>query len=281
MQVPTRLQMFNSLIRRFNEDYTKMLCHYTLEQQIELTEHLLQSIEYIKQYQQSQNDQDWKLYAQHEKALLKNYRSELRHYTEAQFYQYFDFTMVLSTKDILPIEVYNDMEGTEQTLTANEANLFLSAASRYLSSTLQFLYLSDDKASQKYATLSGNDTFIVTDEADKEITKARQLLAIYYLLKASLGIEARDNHATSGIARLIHLLTGTKFTTLQNSDIYKKYLQMPNYKQDVQLIEDLVFIRPYFEMIGLESALKMIEDEKQRAIKALPYHQRNKYKDVS
>ena len=53
---------------------------------------------------------------------------------------------------------------------------------------------------------------------------------------------------------------------------------MPNYKTDSRLIEDLKFIRPYFVDLGLESAIKMVDEEIKRAIKELPYNERKKYK---
>jgi sulfur relay (sulfurtransferase) DsrC/TusE family protein len=273
--------LYNSLIKRFNEEYTIILNYYSTEQQIELTEHLIQAIEYVRQYQRSHDEQDWGKYANHEKALLKKYGNHLKYYIDARFYEYFDFDLVLSTKDILTSEAFNVMQDAkEQSLSAIEASLFLNTVQRYLSNSLQLLYLNCPPENDKLRTVNVYDTFSRIDEVDKNITKARQLLAIHYFLKASLGIEARDNHAASGIAKLIHLLTGTRFTTLQNSDIYKKYLQMPNYKSDGKLIEDLQFIRPYFTEIGLQSALKMIDEEMNRAMKELPYHQRKKYREM-
>jgi hypothetical protein len=146
-----------------------------------------------------------------------------------------------------------------------------------LSHARKLLYLHDKGDALPIITIE--ETTIITDEPDKDMTKARQLLAIYYFLKASLGIEGRDGSSTSGIARFIHLLTGTKFTTVQNSDIYKKYLQMPNYKKDSQLITDLKFIRPYFVDLALDSAVKMIDEEIKRAIKEMPFAERKKYRN--
>ena len=146
-----------------------------------------------------------------------------------------------------------------------------------LSHARKLLYLHDK--GDALPTITIEETTITADEPDKGMTKARQLLAIYYFLKASLGIEGRDSSSISGIARFIHLLTGTKFTTVQNSDIYKKYLQMPNYKKDNQLITDLKFIRPYFVDLGLDSAVKMIDEEINRAINELPFGERKKYKN--
>lgn len=227
------------------------------------------------------SDYKWKKYADAETELLKKYRSRLKAYTNIQFDKYFDFRLVLAHKFILTQEQFNSIKSAaEQSLSEEEIDLFLFDAKHLLSLSLHFLYLSDTGNAEPtpQPTVTLNDTDNVTEEPDNDITKARQLLTMYYFLKASFDIEARDKNSISGIARFIHLMTGTKFTTIQNSDIYKKYLQMPNYKTDSKLIEDLKFIRPYFIDLGLESAIKMVDEEIKRAIKELPYNERKKYK---
>ena len=278
IQPLSRLQIFNRLIMKFDADYDQMIRSYSHAQKIEITEHLLRAVGYINDYVQSKDAGDWGKYADAETELLKKYRSELQPYADAQLYKYFDFRRVLGAKGIIPLETLNAMKSAqEQSLSDEEIELFIDDTKRSLSTALYFLYLSDTKETGVPVTL--NDHVTVTGEPDKDITKARQLLAIYYLLKAALGIEGRDNNSVSGIARLVHLLTGTKFTTIQNSEIYKKYLQMPNYKSDSKLIQDLKYIRSYFMDIGLESALTMIDEEIRRAVRELPFSERQQYKE--
>ncbi len=282
IQIPSRLQIFNKLIIKFDEEYQNLLKvqDYSTDEKIELTEHLLKATDYIQEYVKTQDSKDWKKYADAETELLKKYRGRLKAYTDIQFYKYFDFRLVLAHKEIITQEQFNSMKSAaEQSLSVEEIDLFLSDVNHLLSLSLHFLYLSDTgKAEPTPLPVTLNDTDNVTDEPDKDVTKARQLLTMYYFLKASFGIEARDKNSASGIVRFIHLMTGTKFTTIQNSDIYKKYLRMPNYKTDSRLIEDLKFIRPYFVDLGLESAIKMVDEEIKRAIKELPYNERKKYK---
>lgn len=261
---------------QFDADYEKMISNYHHAQKIEITEHLLRAVGYIADYVRSKDSSDWKKYSDAETELLKKYRSDLQPYSDAQFYKYFDFRLVLGSKSIVPLEVLNAMKNAqEQSLSDEEIDLFIVDTKRFLSNALYFLYLSDDKGKEN---ITLNDTS--SDEPNNEITKARQLLAIYYFLKASLGIEARDSNSVSGVARFIHLLTGTKYTTIQNSDIYKKYRQMPNYKSESKLIEDLKYIRPYFNELGLQSGVDMIDNEIQRAVKELPFNERQRYKDI-
>lgn len=285
VQIPSRLQIFNKLIMKFQEDHQILLKSqdYSIHEKIELTGHLLKAVEYIEEYVKTKDGSHWNKYTDAENELLKKYRSRLNTYINIQFHNYFDFRLVLALKDILTQDQFNSMKsGVEQSLSDEETELFLADTKRSLSLSLRFLYLSDTGATeqkgQSVITLNYPDN--VTDEPDKGMTKARQLLAIYYFLKASLGIVPRDQNSASGVARFIHLLTGTRFTTIQNSEIYKKYLKMPNYKSDKKLIEDLKYIRPYFVDLDLQSALRMIDEEMQQAIKELPLIERKKYKDI-
>ena len=69
-------------------------------------------------------------------------------------------------------------------------------------------------------------------------------------------------------------MTGTKFTTLQKSSIYKKYQLIPNYNKEEYLIKDLRFIRPYFEALQIQKALELIDKEIETSIKELPLSKR-------
>ena len=47
-QFPVRLQLLNKLIMRFSADYKQMLQYYDHAQKIELTEHLLKAVGYVR-----------------------------------------------------------------------------------------------------------------------------------------------------------------------------------------------------------------------------------------
>ncbi len=273
---PSRLQLPSLLARRFVQEYESILTAYALVEQLVLTDHLLLLMEQLGHYAEERDEQYYEIYRKQEDTLLQKYGSRIQVYRDKQFYKYFDLDQVLEEKGIYTVEQYNVLEN--QAVTPGEIRMFISMCRNVLYQHRTNLYLQDaGKEPQQQIPLNGDAAELTADEPDKEITKARQLLTIYYFLKASLGIEARDSNSVSAVARFIHLLTGTKFTTIQNSDIYKKYLQMPNYKKDGQLIADLKFIRPYFENFGLDSAVKLIDEELARAIKELPFGERGKY----
>ncbi|WP_157976940.1 hypothetical protein [Taibaiella helva] len=269
-------QISSLLARRFVRDYEDMLTAYTPTEQLELTNHLLMMLEQLNRYSQQREEKYYQAYYAKEDALLQKYGSRFQAYHSKRFYQYFYLDLLLAETDIYTDEEYNGLE--EQSVTPEQMQAVVTMCNNVLYWHRTNLYLQDAGKEPQEIVQNEAANGLTAEATDKEATKSRQLLAIYYLLKA-LGIEARNNGSVSSVARWAHLLTGTKFTTIQNSDIYKKYLRMPNYKTDVPLIEDLKFIRPYFVDLGIEGAVGLIDEELARAIKELPYGLRKKYKD--
>lgn len=269
-----RFQVVPLLAQRFIRDYEEVIKQYYLPQQLELTDHLLNVLDLMEQYIDTSDGEVWQQYRQKEDALLKKYGKTLKPYADKYFYKYFDFDLVLAEKEIYSTEEFNRLTSDEQGLTLSERHLFTRVCRNVLYNSRAFLQLRmEPENTSSVLNLAGQD------EPDKEATKARQLLTIYYLLKAGFNIEHRGSHTISEVVRLAHLLTGAKLTSLQNSDIYKKYSLMPNYKKGEHLIADLKFIRPYFEALHIEKAVELIDEEIQRAIQDLPSEVRKKYKN--
>lgn len=272
--VRSRSQAVPLLTQQFVRDYEEVIKEYNLPVQVELTDHLLNVLDLMDQYLDTSDRAIWQQYRENEDALLKKYGKTLKPYADKYFYKYFDFNLVLAEKEIYSTEEFNRLTLDEQGLTLNERQLFIRVCRNVLYNSRAFLQLRMEPANT-----SADLNLAGQDEPDKEATKARQLLTIYYLLKAGFNIEHRGSHTISEVVRLAHLLTGAKFTNLQNSDIYKKYSLMPNYKTGEHLIADLKFIRPYFEALHIEKAVEQIDEEIQRAIKELPSELRKKYKN--
>ncbi len=249
---PNREEFAHLLAKKFWNDYLEVLTRYNHAEKIEITEHLMLIFQLASGYIKTGNEKFAELIESYEDDLLTKYRSRLVAYFSKGFIKYLLFDNVISEMNLVTKEEFDAMTPGEQEFKEEDKEEFLLMSQNALSHARKLLYLHDK--GDVLPTFTIEETTITADEPDKGMTKARQLLAIYYFLKASLGIEGRDSSSISGIARFIHLLTGTKFTTIQNSDIYKKYLQMPNYKKDNQLITDLKFIRPYFVDLGLDSA---------------------------
>lgn len=198
-------------------------------------------------------------------------------YKSQQFHLYFDFSTVLVEKGIYPADSFNRLSGEEQRLSLEEVARFAHLCRNVLCNSRDRLYLQmEPEYGQKGADAQ---TEPGQGETDKDSTRSRQLLLICYLLKAGFGIESRDNASISGVARLAHMLTGTKITQLQNSDLYKKLRTMPNYKTGEHLIGDLRFIRPFLVELNIDEAVKLVDAEIQRAIKKVPAINRKKYED--
>jgi hypothetical protein len=267
---------------RFVKDHEEAMRHYTTEQQIELTEHLLLMVDEIEAYAQKPEDETiHKGFRDRENKLLKKYRKLLRPYLDPQFWRYFYFESILADKDIVTTEEYNAMETQE--LQVKEIAGFAFLCRNGLSHYRQMLYLNTEPEitnnTNAQTTIEGISNFSANEEADKEATQARQLLAIYYLLKVGFNVVPREKHPVSEIARLAHLLTGTKMKTINQSELYKKLLKMPTLKKGIPLVKDLLYIRSYFELAGLEKVLQEVNVDLKEVIETLPHFERAQFKD--
>lgn len=93
----------------------------------------------------------------------------------------------------------------------------------------------------------------------KGATIAQQVLAVHYLLDA---VDVNGKTDKTEVARFIQMLTGKELGAAKIADtsIYKK-VKKPLAENDKQAEEDLRFIRPYFEKLGLKSIVAKINKE--------------------
>jgi hypothetical protein len=98
-------------------------------------------------------------------------------------------------------------------------------------------------------------------------SNTQQTLIFYYFLTHDCKINIGSDVDTSKVAKFIHLITDKKFTSIQNSEIYKKLSKAPNYKSktDKQIlkskIDDLETIKPLLVAYKLKSTVEFIDKE--------------------
>ncbi len=253
-------QVVHKLTARFSKEYQETMAQYPADTQAELTEHLKGLLEQLAEYaEQNMDSCVYEAVIEGEKSLLKKYGNRLAAYWQKKFTQYFDFGHVLAEKEVFTVEQYNSLEEAEQSLQPTEASAFAKNCIRLLEVSLPYIML--QTTPEKSAGLTETNTDDTKPETGHEFTRARQLLAIHYLLQGGFGLGPHSGPDTSSLARLAHLLTGTPYTSLQNSEIYKKYRHMPNFKKGPGLIADLLYIRSYFAELGLDGVVKQIDIE--------------------
>lgn len=262
------------LVKMFLDNYKNVMKHYNNAERIEITEHLLEVLELLKNYQKTKDDNLYKEWQKKEDVLLKKYRDKLRPYKAKFFHSYFEFETIILTKELYTAEEYNSLPEEEQGLSEREIKNYLNQIGNGLRAELDSYYMEPTSTGEKKTP----EKELLGDQPDKDITRSRQLLAIYYMLKAGFNIEHRKNSNVSDVAKLIHLMTGTKFTTLNSSEIYKKYKDIPAHKKGAQLIKDLKFIKPYFESLDIKEAVRMIDEDINRALQDVPLTERKKYR---
>jgi hypothetical protein len=255
-----RRQVVNKLTARFGQEYKETMARYPAEVQAELAEHLKGLMEQLAAY--AGNDMDNGIYAavaEGEKGLLKKYGNRLAAYWEKKFTLYFAFDFVLAEKGVFTADEYNAVPEGGQSLQPAEAVAFAGNCVRLLDVSLPYVMLQAAPEGLNGTEGSGNEAD--QPQTGHEFTKARQLLAIHYLLSAGFGLGPHTGPDVSSLARLAHLLTGTPYSSLQNSEIYKKYRHMPNFKKGPGLVSDLLYIRSYFAELGLDAVTKQIDNE--------------------
>lgn len=91
-------------------------------------------------------------------------------------------------------------------------------------------------------------------------TEHHQAYAAYYLLY-HLGIIPGRDCNKSDFYRLVHLLAGHNITHVDNQNKKKIINKLISQKLTEKDIPDLKFIRPFFEKIGLDAIVQMIDNE--------------------
>ena len=231
-----------------------VLAHYEPIQQIELTEHLITMFKEVAEYYKTRDNAVYKIYAERQEALLKKYGRLFRPFASKRFDYYFDFDRLLSLQDYYTDEEYNQLVSNED-LSQQDIDELTFSMNNFLSGKLHYLRL---EMEPQFETASKST---VNEDDDKQMTEARRLLTIYYLLKSTLGIEHRIHGDVTAYARFAHLLLGKKFSKMADSSIYKKYKKLPNFNKGKQLIADLEYIKPYFQQLNLQNAVELIDKE--------------------
>ena len=238
------------LAKVYIKEAEELLNHYETAQRIEMAEHLMQLFMELDEFYKTKNQDLKDNFYKREHDLLLRYGREFEPYTKKSFHKLFDFSILLSETDYYTVEEFNALKEQEYELSQLDVSRWISKVLRYLESTRYHAYL----ARTPQFELNGTE-----EEHDKEMTEARRLLAIHFILKAGFNIEPKISHSATALAHLAHLLLGKRFTSAQDSTIYKKYLKMPEFNSGSVLVKDLNYIRHYFEELDMKNVLELID----------------------
>jgi Asp-tRNA(Asn)/Glu-tRNA(Gln) amidotransferase C subunit len=221
---PRRHLIPGIIARQLLKDFEDILGHYDQLHQVELAEHLVNQLESVLEYSRDNDPKHYKLINKREDKLLKKYGKALKPFSRKQFENYYELDLLLSEKAGFSEKDFNDLPGEEQVLSPKEIEHFIRTSQNLLDYQKRFILLETEGAENlKAEEPKGAEK----SDQDKDATRSRQLLAIYFLLKAGFNVEHRHSNFVSDSAKFGHLLTGTKFTSLSNSEIYKKFKEMP------------------------------------------------------
>ncbi len=302
--VQPRRIFINGLSRRFIQDVYAAINNAPPVLALEIINHLFGVLQLLEQSASLEGEDEgniYKTYWEGEERLTLKWGRLIKPYRQQQFQQYFDKCFMLTEKAVISLEEYSKMSsGEEQCVSEVEMLEIVDDVRRFLETTRQTLLLEQPPSQEAMEALSKDPDSIarlqnlsgieagrdhdksdnkkdkVKDKEDGEEerafgnTKTRSRLALYYLVKAA-GVEPRADSAVSALAKLAHFITGEKLTTLNNSNTYKFYLSMPEYKTAKGRLEDLNYIRPFFEELGMNKALDLIDAEMVKTNAELPH----------
>lgn len=252
-----------------------VLAHYQPEQRVEMTQHLISVFWNVINYHKTRDENILTEFRNGEQELLFKYGKKFKPYHDKHFHKLFNLQGLLLAKGYYTDEEFKRLKGEDGELSQEDVSVWIARVLKYLHIDRYYSLMEIDPESEQIKALEIHGA---NEEQDEEMTEARQTLAIYYVLKAGFGIEARHGHDISKVARFAHLMSRRKITSVQNSSIYEKFKVLPYYKKHENLIEDLNFIRPFFEELDMQKILDLIDQELERAIQGLEPSKRKKYR---
>jgi hypothetical protein len=105
----------------------------------------------------------------------------------------------------------------------------------------------------------------------RKLTNSQFILACYYTL-VSWGIQPRVNIDIAPVARFIHFAIGKPYTSITNSEFYKKLQRVPNFKSERDLIKDLEVVKSLFLQLELKEVVILIDQELTLARQEIKHH---------
>jgi hypothetical protein len=91
-------------------------------------------------------------------------------------------------------------------------------------------------------------------------TRSQQTLVFHYLLAAS-GVRPRAGANISDCAMLLHQLLGLPVNDIANSDIYKKLKRPIDHSSPSKMIQNLLLIRPFFDVLPHKPIVDLIDKD--------------------
>jgi len=126
---------------KFMKDHKEMLIHFVLEQQIEITEHLMGLIELMEKNLKENDEANYYEYLRRESVLLKKYGKTLKPFMEKSFCKYFYFEYALIDKGIYTQQQYDEFIPEQKLFSIDEVFDFHQLCLSGLNHNRNMLYL--------------------------------------------------------------------------------------------------------------------------------------------
>jgi hypothetical protein len=200
-----------------------------------------------------------------DKNLLAKFRHKMKPFVETQLHFYFSpdessQECIYHRMQINPVVILDGEEFYEFTIRLNnildsyKINLYLTEPGKPDTNN-EVNNLQELTQQKQEENLKGNLKI-----QNNEFSRSRQALAMYYLFK-SIGITPRFDIPLVALAKFAHLLSAMPYNNPDNSSIYKGMKELPDFKNQKYLLEDLKFINKHFSLVKHTEAVSLIEKE--------------------
>jgi hypothetical protein len=122
------------------------------------------------------------------------------------------------------------------------------------------LYLATQQLLLETEPETKEEVTAVKQDHTHRFTRSQQILFAHYLFKIA-GIEARVNADISACAELVHGLTGVPYSSIKNSELYKKFRDPIGNASPAKVKQDLELIRSYFAKLDHPRLLELIDKD--------------------
>jgi hypothetical protein len=251
-----RLEALGEYRKSFLPELGKSMQHLNLDERI----HFIAILE--KCCKMAYNDESGTDYSELvENELLAKYRQRMQYFHTSKFIYYIDFDVEHFKKFCREKNL-----GEWEYYSPDEHRDWLTTLFYVLNTIKQNLYVADPSAFNASNSSGEADKMIESMQSLKGgsktgLTRARQALLFYYLIKAT-GLKMRIDTDLSDIGRFMLMILGWETTDINNNSLYGLLKKAPLIKRkEKDNLMDLHWVKEQFEKINLEVAVDMVRKE--------------------
>lgn len=180
------------------------------------------------------------------KNILARFKDKAKPFTESRLHLY------LEKEPDYKTQLFQLLETKEPILNEQEFEIYIKSVNRIIQELIE----------KAWTDISEDDDTDVSNETidSNGYSRSRQVLMLHYLLEITrLG---RNTNSLPIVAEFAHAMFGLPTKNFKTSSLQKMFKNAPGIKtNDVNMIQDLEFVKAKFSLIGSVDAVALIQKE--------------------